>query len=904
MTSNVYIIGYYGHKNIGDEQYKLSFKYLFDKYMPSIENIEFVDCDLIKTRTFSDNDIIIVGGGDILNDYFLDEINKMFFGKPNKIIAISVGLPYNEILINSNKLAIIDYIFIRTQQDFKLFSQYYRADRIFYLPDVSYYLSNLPSGESDTYGKRPLFDNLDKVKKRKQKIIAFCLNRHIYTKQTKDSYFIIVSQIAKTISQLVEQGFYMVLLPFNTSGNSKDIENNMENDIIFQNDVFNVLTTDQKINVLNIDKSLTVKQTFLIFDYFYLTVPMRFHACLFSIYKKIPMMPVFTTKKIYNFLLDINWKDFYFLETDQKDIPLKLDSHILFTKINKLFIDKQDPNSNRNPNGNKNTFFNNMKQICTCSTIQIDNDSKTHIKNINNLIMVNFSFYKHLDYEIKTLVEVVTVPFIKEPTMGFTNNTDIVIEKINKKIKEFTQIELHDITDINLQTDIVSIVSYYLTDCFDSKYNHGLIEKMFSKNFNQYLEWSWIIKDIQMNSSMKNNSYVNGIYNMSFCDQNDYSGSHRSGWQYVINSIKTLNNEKSNLFLDLSIDKTFHWRENVNKNVGLIPYKQDWVGFIHHTFDSTFSEYNNNELLRKQTFLDSLRFCKGLIVFSTLLESTLNLELSKLNLDFAIPPVIVMTHPTEFVKKKDEFSWKKFVENDDKKLLHIGGWLRNIFSFYALSIPPNFSFFISQYGSEQNVYSSVSQKNPRKNDMRKVALKGKNMNNYFPTSNVAIVGNCSTIDTRPSKNCSQNSQSSIDSNNWNKHFIDYTKNISDSVEVVEHLSNEKYDEMLTQNIVFLNLVDASAVNTILECIIRNTPIFVNKIPAVVELLGEDYPLYYNAGNFQLGSSMFQSISAQISRMMSDTRCLKSAHKYLKAMNKTRFTVEFFMNDLTEIIKRI
>lgn len=199
---------------------------------------------------------------------------------------------------------------------------------------------------------------------------------------------------------------------------------------------------------------------------------------------------------------------------------------------------------------------------------------------------------------------------------------------------------------------------------------------------------------------MKINSNEDGIYNINFIDQNDYSDSHRSGWQHIINSVKTLNNEKSKLYLDLSVDKTFHWKNDINKIIGILPYTCDWVGFIHHTFDTTFSEYNNVELLKNQSFLDSLKYCKGLIVLSNSLKLQLEEELFNLNLDKLnhLNPkvkVSVMCHPTEFVSESKLFSWKKFLANDDKKLIHIGGWLRNIFSFYALSIPLNYNFFVS-----------------------------------------------------------------------------------------------------------------------------------------------------------------------------------------------------------------
>lgn len=881
--TNIFVIGYYGHNNIGDEQYKISFNHIFNTYLTplsdQIYNIEYIDCDLIKLKEFSNSDIIIIGGGDILNHYFLDQINKKFNGKPNKIIAISVGLPYNEILINTKKLSIIDYIFIRTQQDFKLFSQYYRADRIFYLPDISYYLLNLKDDVEDNL----IFKKLDIIKENNQKIIAFCLNRHIYTKKTENTYFGIVSELSKTIKLLIEQGFYIVLTPFNTRGDTKDEEINMENDIIIHNHVYNLLTEIQQKSTLNIDDILTVKQTYKLFSYFYITVPMRFHACLFSIYNEIPMIPVFTTKKIYNFLLDINWDKFYHLETDKSDLPFTIDSQLLFTKINQLFLDQQHPNTNRNPNKNHNTFLNKL------FSTNIPDNSKIYTNNKNTLNLANTQFDTQLKYEIYTLIDVITVPFKKETTMGFLNNTDIIIEKLTNKINAYTGGHgLETITDVNTKYDIIAIVSYYLTNGLDSKYNHGLMEKMFLQNYDYCKEWRWIIEDLQMNlCKMKVNSYEMGIFNMNYVDQNDYSDSHRSGWQYVINGIKNLNNEKKYLYMDLSIDKTFHWKENVNKIIGILPYTQNWVGFIHHTFDNTFSEYNNNILIKKKSFLDSLKFCKGLLVFSDALKTKLTHELDILDSQFTTPPIFVMSHPTEILQKEQTFSWIKFLENDDKKLLHIGGWLRNIFSFYALSIPIDYSFNVS--GKKCNFINSQK---TTQGKIRKVALKGRNMNNYFPTPDSNIV-HANTSTTNNPKNCSQSSQSF--QNNWNKHFLEYKKSISDSVEVLERVSNEEYDNLLTQNIVFLNLVDASAVNTILECIVRNTPIIVNNIPAVIELLGENYPLYYNSDS---------KIDEQVSFLMCDTKKFKEAHRYLKAMDKTKFTIEYFINDLTRIINSL
>lgn len=44
------------------------------------------------------------------------------------------------------------------------------------------------------------------------------------------------------------------------------------------------------------------------------------------------------------------------------------------------------------------------------------------------------------------------------------------------------------------------------------------------------------------------------------------------------------------------------------------------------------------------------------------------------------------------------------------------------------------------------------------------------------------------------------------------------------------------------------MFNSSANNTILECIARNTPIIVRTNPAIVEYLGENYPLYFESLN--------------------------------------------------------
>lgn len=70
--------------------------------------------------------------------------------------------------------------------------------------------------------------------------------------------------------------------------------------------------------------------------------------------------------------------------------------------------------------------------------------------------------------------------------------------------------------------------------------------------------------------------------------------------------------------------------------------------------------------------------------------------------------------------------------------------------------------------------------------------------------------------------------------------------MSPSVTINDRLTDQEYDSMLSNSLVFLNLTDAPANTTVVECLARNTPILINRLPGVVDYLGRDYPFYYDS----------------------------------------------------------
>jgi hypothetical protein len=127
------------------------------------------------------------------------------------------------------------------------------------------------------------------------------------------------------------------------------------------------------------------------------------------------------------------------------------------------------------------------------------------------------------------------------------------------------------------------------------------------------------------------------------------------------------------------------------------------------------------------------------------------------------------------------FSPRRYAANPHKKLIQVGWWLRRVESVWDLDVP----------------------------SLEKVVL------NPFPATSY---------------------QHSAEG------WADYGR----SADVIQlaYQDNRAYDELLAENIVFLDLYDSGANNAIVECIARQTPVLVNPLPAVIEYLGDDYPFYF------------------------------------------------------------
>ena len=317
--------------------------------------------------------------------------------------------------------------------------------------------------------------------------------------------------------------------------------------------------------------------------------------------------------------------------------------------------------------------------------------------------------------------------------------------------------------------------------------------------------------------------------NIDYIDQYDMAGVHRSGWGYVVSSIHksgmtTLHRDA--ILCDLYVDRTFHWNGESNTMAGIavVPYIKPWFGFIHHTTHVSYTPYNVVALFKNPLFIESLRCCRALIVMTESMRGRIEKLLQSLS-----------SPEYNHVKVLTVYHPTEFIAKDA--------------CFTMAKFKDNTKRRIVQVGAWYRDISAIYRLNLGTNPLNytKTALVGRKMEGYYEKQQT-----------------------------------------SSTVELLTTLENDEYDRLLSENIVFIKLVDASAVNTVVEAIVRNTPILVNRIPPVVEYLGRDYPFYYDD-------------LEEATRKASSPDHVDKAYRYLKSMDKSAFTIQRFLDDLRRIV---
>jgi hypothetical protein len=115
-------------------------------------------------------------------------------------------------LVENQKLNIIDYIFLRTRMDLEMFYKYIGKDRVFYLPDLSILLTKNITKQKVTFTD-DVDSSLSINNVKNKKIATICLSRNIYNEKYSLEYYNVVYNISKFVEYLIDSDYHIIFLP-------------------------------------------------------------------------------------------------------------------------------------------------------------------------------------------------------------------------------------------------------------------------------------------------------------------------------------------------------------------------------------------------------------------------------------------------------------------------------------------------------------------------------------------------------------------------------------------------------------------------------------------------------------------------------------------------------------------
>jgi hypothetical protein len=281
----------------------------------------------------------------------------------------------------------------------------------------------------------------------------------------------------------------------------------------------------------------------------------------------------------------------------------------------------------------------------------------------------------------------------------------------------------------------------------------------------------------------------------------DSYGLHYFGWKGVINyfldnfSMKN-KNFLYKIFFDEWIEKLLLWGNKIqsNKYIDKINKKNyKIITFIHNPPVIDWEDQTKRDEIIKNTLTyDNYHFNENTVLLlkeNNLLDKVIYIYTLSNNhkqyLYKSYPELqnklLSVYHPIDDLHNNElSFNYNDFVEN--KKIFHIGWWLRNFNTFIDLKLPSAFEKVILI-----------------KNDFK---------------------------------------------DEWNTKFLNNEK-IYDMT-ILNEFNNDDYIKLFKNSCMFIHTIDNVANNLVLECIKYNTPIIINRSADTEEYLGIEYPLFYDS----------------------------------------------------------
>jgi polysaccharide pyruvyl transferase WcaK-like protein len=860
----IIVLGFYDRHNLGDEMFKVVIGRLLASESTTVQFVCTDDVTVIPEGT----DVVVVGGGDVITGYFMAKIRRLLADFTGKVYALSVGIPYVD---EKAHLTLFDHVFVRSKGDRAIAVAELGDRNVTYLPDATWMLK--------TRARNPV-KCVDKSRHR----VGICLANTMFAASPRRGA--LLATLCEALKRYAEQrpGVEYHLISFNTHEKSRN-----ECDYYINRDIADCLNAlmrfmpPKTLTVKYEERCLSMTEMLDSFQTMDLILCGRYHSIMCAVIEGKPFVALSNTPKVARLLSDLSLTQYNVtLKTDEKEHIMDFDGVELLQRMRARDKDEKVPEFKHSPD---------FAQVYR--TIVVERKSRWLLDHGETTVTC--------DRARSMVLRILQSEF---PLEG-----DCVAMYCGKGRIPVPQ--ACDYIELSVKLCLC------ITKRMNTPYVYGLGENMQTDDFCMEDAVNYIVGEEEAgavegaenasgdesNSETNDHTYFPQVHlgrRLAWFDvddsfSNNFKQYHRFGWTSALAGLANLSasrfGRRSHLILDCYADRTFHWARPTLQSMRLLPYTADWMGVVHHTFDQTQSEYNCVRLFKSKTFLASLDACKGLISLSRSHAAAMRRSLDEVG--HSQIPVAAIPHPMQ--QGTMPFDWLRFRRNKDKKVVQVGAFLRDSFAIYELALRQGSAF-------------------------RKVALKGTDMHNYFRPPDffadlrsafkgetavqqsmedvVSMVsrdschkiqdanisrGHCQVDNTPPKIHTRTIFQSKYCQSIYNM-----LERMDDSVTVMERISNDEYDHLLSQNVVFLRLVDCSAVNTVMECIMNNTVLLVNRLPPLEEVLGEGYPGFYD----DLGHA---------ADILDSDLTLEDIHIYLTNLDKSHFDLSYFVDCVQRFI---
>ncbi len=283
-----------------------------------------------------------------------------------------------------------------------------------------------------------------------------------------------------------------------------------------------------------------------------------------------------------------------------------------------------------------------------------------------------------------------------------------------------------------------------------------------------------------------------------------------------------LRNDGAGVLLDCSVERSFARDLELGRAEGWLPIRRPWIGIVHVPPEIPDWSEPRKSIQRIRLHCEWHESFKECRGLITFSRWMAEW----LRKEFEVP-VLALRHPVPLPPKF--FCWDSF-ERSARAVVQVGSWLRKLSSIHFLPIDPSRKRLLIPVDEDQAPrYWSIFEAERQ-------------------ASGAPALGE------------------------WDCTILD-------------RLPNDDYDDLLSSHVVFLDLAGAVANNAILECIVRHTPVLVNRLPSVEQYLGPEYPLYFER-------------LEEAARKAEDLALIEKAHRYLEAMPKDALSGERFLQDFS------